>query len=552
MAIRRSRLDRRLSSIPRGQAGGEHAPGWSFTIPCPYEGDIVFDFNSYRRPGQDDLAGHMRDALWTLRHEVVGRSLVSYNTHGLRYFWRFLDELRADGEPINRLNQVDRRLIDRFLTWLELQLSSRGPTRGRPLSLTAKHVSFLHMKALLSNRCKLSPEAVSPELSFPRNPYPNVNRLTPRRDSYSASEQKAIVDALNSDLRRIHENEQEALPALQVLTVHMLVLALAMAWNLQTLMELRRDSLRDHPIPGRKLFVTVKRRGRSIRTASVPDEAGSKISQGKVSPVPDNVVEHFRFLCEFTAPLIPDADPRDRDCAFLWRVPKFANRAKVVRLNSTRVSNGLLAFRNRHDLRDDHGRPLRLGIARLRPTAASELYRRTRDIRKVQQFLGHASPFTTVLHYADRPLEAERDHALVLESLVGHLTAMEVGGKTLVAADGKIPAADVQNLLSEGYATGIARCRNPFRDGGTVCQKYFTCFRCPNFCVFEDDLWRLFSFYERLLAERIKINPAHWMKTYGPIVRRIDAEIAPLFPADKVEAARHKARERPHPAWAGG
>jgi hypothetical protein len=552
VAIRRSRLDRTLSSRPLAQTGGERAPGWSYTILCPHEGNLLFDFNSYRRPGQDDLAGHMRDAHWTLRHEVAGRSLVSYNTHGLRYFWRFLDELRVNGEPINRLNQVDRRLMDRFLTWLELQLSTRGPTRGRPLSLTAKRVSFLHMKALLSNRCKFAPEAVSPELSFPRNPYPNVNRLTPRRESYSASEQKAIVNALNSDLRRIHENDGEALPALQVLMAHMLVLALAMGWNLQTLMELRRDSLRDHALPGRKLFVTVKRRGRSIHAASVADEPRHQGSEGKLSPVPDNVVEYFRFICEFTAPLILEAEPRDRDCAFLWRVPKLASRGKVVRLNATRVSNGLRAFRHRHDLRDDRGRPLRLGIARLRPTAASELYRRTRDIRKVQQFLGHATPLTTALHYADKPLEAERDHALVLESFVGQLTSMEVDGKRLVAADGKIPAADVQNLLSEGYATGIARCRNPFRDGGTVCQKYFTCFRCPNFCVLEDDLWRLFSFYEQLLAERIKINPAHWMKTYGPIIRRIDAEIAPLFPAEKVDAARRQAREDPHPAWKRG
>ena len=262
-----------------------------------------------------------------------------------------------------------------------------------------------------------------------------------------------------------------------------------------------------------------------------------------------SVAEHFRFLCEFTRPLISAADPRDRDCAFLWRIPKFANKGRVVRLNSTRVSNALLAFRNRHDLRDQHGHPLRLCLARLRPTAATELYRRTRDIRKVQQFLGHASAQTTAQHYAQKPLEAERDHGIVLDHLVSELTRMDVDGKVLIAADGKIPDAEVKDLLAGGYNTGIARCRNPFRGGDAICQKYFACFRCPNFCVFEDDLWRLFSFYERLLAERVKINPAHWMKTYGPIVRRIDAQVAPLFPKEKVETARRKARENPHPAW---
>ncbi len=70
-------------------------------------------------------------------------------------------------------------------------------------------------------------------------------------------------------------------------------------------------------------------------------------------------------------------------------------------------------------------------------------------------------------------------------------------------------------------------------------------------CVFEDDLWRLFSFYYRLIAERSNINAAHWLKTYSPIIRRIDADIAPLFSANKVEEARARARSTPHPTWKG-
>uniref|UniRef100_E6PQA9 Phage integrase n=1 Tax=mine drainage metagenome TaxID=410659 RepID=E6PQA9_9ZZZZ len=551
MAIRRPKLDRKVAEIAQPNSSGERAPDWSFTIHCPHEGDLVFDFNPYRRSGRDDLAGHMRDAFWSLRHERVGRSLLSYDTHGMHIFWRFLDDLEKSGKAVGRLDQIDRALIERFLAWLEMQLSSRGPTRGQALSLTAKRVSFNHLKALLSNRQRYALSCVSPELSFPRNPFPNTNRLTPRRKSYSAAEQKAIISALNTDLRRIHEDSEKALPALQVLIVHMIVLALAAGWNLQTLIELRRDSLRDHPLTDRKLFVTVKRRGASRHAVSVPDGVPSTDSLSGASTVPATVANHFRFLCDFTAPLFSEAQPRDRDCVFLWRVPKLEHAGQVVRLNASRISNGLIAFRSRHDLRDDRGRPLRLGIARMRPTMAIELYRRTRDIRKVQQALGHASALTTAKHYADKPLEAERDHAFVLDSMVSRLTRLDIEGKVLVAADGEIPTSDVRDLLSGGYNTGIARCRNPFRSDDNVCQKYFTCFRCPNFCVFEDDLWRLFSFYERLMAERPKINPAHWMKTYGPIVRRIDAEIAPLFPSDKVEAAHRLAKESPHPTWRG-
>ncbi len=551
MAIRRPKLDRKVAEIAQPNSSDERAPDWSFTIHCPYEGDLVFDFNPYRRSARDDLAGHMRDAFWSMRYERVGRSLLSYDSHGLHVFWRFLDGLEISSEAVTRLDQINRALIVRFLAWLDMQRSSRGPTCGLPLSLSAKRASFNHLKALLSNRQRYAPSCVSPELSFPRNPFPYTNRLTPKRESYSAAEQKAIIGALNTDLRRIHDEGGDALPALQVLVAHMMVLALAAGWNLQTLIELRRDSLRDHPLSDRKLFVTVKRRGASRHAVSVADGVSSTDPPGGASPVPATVANHFRFLCDFTESLVADAQARDRDCAFLWRVPRLERAGQVVRLNATRISNALLAFRNRHDLRDDRGRPLRLGIARMRPTMATELYRRTRDIRKVQQALGHASALTTAKHYADKPLEAERDHAFVLDSMVSRLTRLDIEGKVMVAADGEIPSSDVRELLSGGYNTGIARCRNPFRSDDNVCQKYFTCFRCPNFCVFEDDLWRLFSFYERLIAERPKINPAHWMKTYGPIVRRIDAEIAPLFPADKVEAARHLAKASPHPTWRG-
>jgi hypothetical protein len=69
--------------------------------------------------------------------------------------------------------------------------------------------------------------------------------------------------------------------------------------------------------------------------------------------------------------------------------------------------------------------------------------------------------------------------------------------------------------------------------------------------VFEDDLWRLFSFYFRLLSERSKLKTDHWMQTYAPIIRRIDQDIAPLFPQDIVTAARTKAKSDPHPTWKG-
>ncbi|HJV50644.1 MAG TPA: tyrosine-type recombinase/integrase [Noviherbaspirillum sp.] len=526
-------------------------PDWAFTIDCEHHGRIEFDFNRYREQGREELAGHMRDAVWSLRHELIGKTLVGHENTGLRTFWRFLDDLAGAGEAITHLKQIDRKLLDRYLAWLELQVVSWGKNKGQRLSVTSRKKSFDHLKTLLTNRQKRVPAAVSPALAFPRNPFPNSNQLTPKREPYSATEQERLVAALNQDLRRIHEGEGEPLTPSQVLVVHLLALALATGRNLQSLLDLRRDSLREHPLKDRELLVTTKRRGWSTHATAVRTSAPAPEDVETVQSVPTSIGDHFRFLADVTAPLMAEAAERDREFAFLWRVTKKKRKGQVVRLVQQDANNAIIAFIKRHALLDDRGRPLALNVARLRPTYGTELYRRTRDIRRVQQALGHSTPETTARHYVNAPLEAERDHAIVVEGMVSQFARLEVEGKTLLAADGKIPLQDVKDLLSGGYNTGIARCKNPFRQNESVCQKFFHCFKCPSMCVFEDDLWRLFSFYYRLLAERSKINAAHWLKTYGPIIRRIDVDIAAQFPAEKVEESRLKAQHTPHPTWKG-
>lgn len=549
MAIKRQKLNRKVHLVTDGDNVIDMPPGWQFTIDCPHYGAVTLDFSPYRANNRDNLASHIRDAFWSMRHESVGASLAGIERN-LRLFLRFLESLRAAGTLVTDLHQVDRMLIDRFLAWLELQTASTGKNKGRPLSVAAKLTSLAALKTVLVNRQKLVPALISPSLDFPHNPFPNSRRLIPKRESYSVGEQKRIVAALNMDLRSIHDGEGAALTPLQILTVHLLLLALATGRNLQSLIDLRRDSLREHPIPDRELLVTTKRRGWSTHATSLRKASAVPEQHDSIQTIPASVGDHFRFLCEYTAPLIEEVAAKDKDFVFLWRVPKGPRKGQAARIMA-QDAKAVRAFALRHNLLDDAGAPLVLNVARLRPTFATELYQRTRDVRRVQQALGHANVSTTARHYADAPIEAERDHAMVIDAMVSTFSRMEIDGKVLLAADGKIPLQDVQDLLTGGYNTGIARCRNPFREDDSVCKKFFACFKCPSMCVFEDDLWRLFSFYYRLLSERSKINPAQWLKTYGPIIRRIDADIASQFPADKVAVARVKAKETPHPAWKG-
>lgn len=550
VAIRRNKLDRKTDLTLDADRVVDIPPGWAFTIDCPHHGKINLDFNPYRENGREELAGHMRDAFWSLRHEALGESLRVMGKH-LRFFWRFLDDLNAAGSSITHLKQIDRKLLERYLVWLELQIVSHGKNKNQRLTIGYKKQAFASIKSLLINRQKRVLVAVNQELDFPRNPFPNSNQQIPKREPYSATEQKRIVEALNHDLRCIHEGESEALSSLQVLTVHLLLLALATGRNLQSLLDLQRNSLRDHPIADRELLVTTKRRGWSTHATSVRKSAAAPEDVQALQTIPTSVGDHLRFLYDYTAPLMDEAEEKDREFAFFWRVTRKERKGEVARLDAHDVGHAVKSFARRHALLDDRGKPIAFNVARLRPTFATELYRRTRDIRRVQQALGHSSAGTTARHYADAPLEAERDHALLLDGMVSQFARMEIEGKTLLAADGKIPLQDMKNILSGGYNTGIARCKNPFRENESVCQKFFHCFKCPSMCVFEDDLWRLFSFYFRLLSERSKVNPAHWLKTYGPIIRRIDTDIASQFPDGKVAAAKLKAQQDPHPTWKG-
>ncbi len=133
MAIKRQKLDRKANLTLDVDRVVDIPPGWAFTITCPHHGKIALDFNPYRENGRDDLAGHMRDAFWSMRHEVVGVTLESYEQIGLRRFWRFLDDLYASDKSVTRLDQVDRKILDEYLAWMELQIVAMGKRKGQKL-----------------------------------------------------------------------------------------------------------------------------------------------------------------------------------------------------------------------------------------------------------------------------------------------------------------------------------------------------------------------------------------------------------------------------------
>lgn len=548
--IGRKRIDRKIESIHGHDSEvADFPPAWQFTIDCPHHGAIKFDFEPFRRDGREKLAGQMRDAVWSLRHDVVGATLYSYVSMGITKFWRFLDD---QNDSISCLADIDTSTIKQFLTWMELQIAAKGKNKGRPWTQSSRKGAYDRIKSLLINRQKYAASETNSELRFPKNPFPLTNLVTLSREAYSNGELSRITTAINADLRLLDTKGMDALPPLQVLAIHLLALAVATGRNPQSLLDLKRDSVHAHPLSDREVLVTEKRRGYSTQTTSYPK--GDNVENGKAAAltIPKSVGGHFRALSNFTLPLIEEAKPEDRDFILLYRVSRMQRKGQVLRMEVKKFNHAAKTFVSRHKLIDDHGRPLSLYLARLRPTFGTRLYERTRDIRKVQQALGHSDPSITAKHYVSLPSNAERNHVFVGQAMVGWMSSANDHRANRLAADGKIPLEDARELLRGGYNTLIARCRNPFRENESICANYLPCFTCPQMVVFEDDLWRLYSFYHKLLFDRVKMNPNDWLKTYGPVIKIIDTEIAPQFNADIVESAKERARESPHPAWPRG
>lgn len=547
MTLKKKKINRKISISSEDSKILELTPNWKFSVESKNSGVIIIDLSYLQHGNRKDLAIHMRDALWSLRHESEIASLKTYES-SIKRFWNFLEDIDSNDQKINKLEKLDRECIDKYLVWLEMQtIPTKNKNGGSKLSPVFLRTLYSGLKTILVNRQKCVPAMISPKLSFPHNPFPNSNQYSTTREPYSQSEHKRILAALNLDLDLIHK-EADSLPSLQILVVYLLIFAATTGANLQPLLELKRDSLSVHPIGDRDILTTIKRRGKTTFATSVRKIQSTQDASRTPHAIPLSIGEHFRNLCKLTQPLTATIQ-NYQDSVFLWKISRGKRKNQTILLTSKEAKTGIRNFSKRHKILNDSGNILNINFSRFRPTFATELYRRSKDIRSVSRALGHSSIETTAKSYIRLPPEADRNHALVAESMVSQFTQTQFEGKIMLAADGKIPVQNMSPLLAGGYSTGIARCANPFREIDSVCKKFFTCFKCPNMMVFEDDLWRLYSFYYRLLAERPKLNPAQWMKTYGPIIRRIDDDIAPLFPSEKIAVAKHRAKTDSHPTW---
>ena len=194
-----------------------------------------------------------------------------------------------------------------------------------------------------------------------------------------------------------------------------------------------------------------------------------------------------------------------------------------------------------YKLVDTDGKPLRINISRLRKTFANRIFELLDgDLTTTSIALGN-TPQVAERNYLAPSTEARRNWRFMGEILVQELLSRTIG-----ATYQKTPMGQCEDPVNGQYA--------PKRQG-IACFSFLNCLRCKHYAITGEDLHRLFSFYFRVFAERVRMGKRRWSQQYAHIPRLIDDYVIAeglrrgAFKPEAVEAAREQARVSPHPFW---
>jgi hypothetical protein len=170
---------------------------------------------------------------------------------------------------------------------------------------------------------------------------------------------------------------------------------------------------------------------------------------------------------------------------------------------------------------------------------SSQLFRNTKLNRVWRASKGDL--LATAKSGSNTPHVAERYLTVTPDMLEEHRLAGEVLVETL---SGNVPREATPHSGCKDSINGELAPQN-----GEHCVDFLSCFRCKSQVILQDDLYKLFSFYWALFAQRSHVGSDNWKKLFGWIVRIIDRDISPNFDAKVVAREKARARMEPHPMW---
>ncbi|TWC55293.1 hypothetical protein FBY04_11053 [Pseudomonas sp. SJZ080] len=461
---------------------------------------------------------------------VATSTVASYCLNGLR---NFLDccvlHATAMGRDLS-LADLNRELIDGYLSHLA----------GLGVATTTQKSLYTQTKPVLLalGRRGLIPLVATGDAStFPRNPFPNSNRKHRGETALTKRERHAFTVALKQAIRPIW-TENTPLTG-ELLSLALLVVALHTGRNTTPLLEMGRDCLRPHPKDNAVFLVLWKRRGYNTSKVALRPESDAERLLESTPSVRTNVERLIRRVMALTEPV--DAEAPDGLKGRVWLYRTRSEKGLVTALSQEALAWATNRLVAEHGLVDGDGKPLRINISRLRKTFANRIFELTDgDLATTAAALGNTSQVT------DQNYLAPDENARRNWQFMGEVLVQELLTRTLGATYKDTPMGRCADPMNGQYA--------PKREGAT-CMNFMNCLRCKHYAVTAEDLYKLFSFYFRVLAERSRMDKRRWAREYVHIPRLIDHYIIAeglrrgTFKAVAVEAARERARTLPHPFW---
>lgn len=495
-----------------------------------------FDFGRWYGAGIDVIAyacqRQIERFLAGQDNPVSATTIVSYCNIGLRHFLEYCMLQATAFERCLTLDDVNRRLIDGYISHLA----------GLNIETTSQKNTYAKTKSVLNalaQRGILHWITSGDEATFPRNPFPNSNRKFKGETALSKRERQEFTAALRQAIRPIWADG--AAITSDLLIYALLVVALHTGRNTTPLLEMGRNCLRPHPKDDTVFLVLWKRRGYNTSKVALRAESKTERELEATPSVRTNVERLIRRVMVLTEPLDSEAPDDLKGRVWLYRIRASASKGQVSALHINLLKQGISRLVAEYSLKDIDGNPLRINISRLRKTFANRIFELADgDLATTAAALGN-SPRVTDQSYLAPTEDARRNWQFMGEVLVQELLTATIGATY--------------------KDTPLARCADPHngqfapkREGAT-CMNFVNCLRCKHFAVTAEDLYKLFSFYFRVLAERSRMDKRRWTREYAHIPRLIDHYIVAeairrgAFKAAAVDVARERARIQPHPFW---
>ncbi|WP_204368708.1 hypothetical protein, partial [Burkholderia pseudomallei] len=466
--------------------------------------------------------------------EVEVATVITYCTNGLKYFLEYLAvHSAALGRDLS-LQDINRGVIDSYIAFVSSETVSPTTQKNRYSATKA-------VLAALCSRGLIMEVRGGDEATFPRNPFSRSHIGNRGERPLALGERKAFASAVKAAAMPIFDDSFE--PTSEVLAYAYLIIALHTGSNVTPLLEMSTDCLRPHPKADTSFLVLFKRRGHSTKGVAVNDEEGDDRVIESLPTLRPTVAKLVRRVIELSSRLREDAPDHFKSRVWLFRVRRTTQHVRAGDVTALTPCTLALAIRTlvrQYDLKDSDGRPLRLNVSRLRKTFVNRVFELLAgDVIATAEAAGNTVNVTSVSYL--RPGEDAKNNWRFL----GITLTNELLTNTLGATE-KTPVGRCSDVRQGQFAP---------KKPGALCMNFLNCVRCKNYVVTGEDLYRLFSFYWRVLAERAQMNARRWRKTFAHIVRIIDRDIIDvglaksIFKEADVKQAREYARVNPHPFW---